>query len=141
MYGDNDKFDPKKSHFIPALLLKIKQAVHNKQNFIKLLGDGTPLRQFMHAKDFANVIKYTIDNSIYDNLNVANDENLSIDEMARIALKATNNEHIKIIYEPNTPNGQYRKDICTKKLKELMPNYKFIKLFDGVKMVYESIRL
>ena len=139
MYGENDKFDPKKSHFIPALLMKIKKAVAEKKDHITLLGDGTPLRQFMHVKDLAATIKYMIDNEIYENLNIANDENLSIDAMARICLEATGNSHLKIVYEPNTPNGQYRKDISTKRLKELMPNYQFTKLADGVKVMYNNI--
>jgi GDP-L-fucose synthase len=140
MYGENDKMDYQKSHFIPALLMKIKKAIENGEEEITLLGDGTPLRQFMHARDLANVIKYMIDNEIYENLNVANDENLSIHEMALIALEVTNNKHLKIKYQPDTPNGQFRKDICTKRLKELMPNYKFILLADGIKMVYNSLQ-
>lgn len=140
MYGENDKLDPKKSHFIPALLMKIKKAVADKKDHITLLGDGSPLRQFMHAKDLAATIKYMLDNDIYENLNVANDENLSIDEMAKICLDATGNSHLKIVYEPNTPNGQHRKDISTKRLKELMPNYQFTKLADGAKAMYNTLK-
>lgn len=139
MYGENDKLDYQKSHFIPALLMKIKKAIKDNADHIVLLGDGSPLRQFMHAKDLANVIKHMIDKDVYENLNVANDENLSIDEMAKIALRVTNTEHLKIVYQKGTPNGQHRKDICTKRLKELMPEYKFIMLADGIKMVYNSL--
>lgn len=140
LYGEDDKFDLQKSHFIPTLLLKIKNAVKENKDHIILFGDGTPLRQFMHVKDLVNVIKYMLDNEIYENLNVANDENLSIDEMARICLEATGNTHLKIVYEPNTPNGQYRKDISTKRLKELMPNYQFTKLAKGVNLMYNTLK-
>lgn len=139
MYGEHDKFDLSKSHFIPALIVKIKKAERENKNEIRLLGDGSPLRQFMHAKDLAYSIKFMIDNGIYENLNIANDENLSIHEMAQIALSVTGNSHMKIIYEPNTPNGQHRKDISTKRLRELMPKYKFTSLAEGIKKLYDLL--
>ena len=136
MYGENDKVDEIKSHFITALLVKINKAVKNGDKKITLLGDGTPLRQFMIASDLANIIKIIIDNNIYDNLNIANDENLSIDEMARLALKATNNEHLEIVYEKSNYNGQHRRDISIEKFKKVIPNYNFKKLYDGIKEIY-----
>lgn len=139
LYGQNDKTDVIKSHFVTALLVKIKEAVKNNDNHITLFGDGTPLRQFMHSRDLANIIKIMVDNNIYDNLNVATDENLSIDEMARITLKATNNEHLEIRYDNTKPNGQHRKDISTERLNNIIPNYKFTKLYDGVKEVYNTM--
>lgn len=138
MYGENDKIDPQKSHFIPALIQKIIKANKENKDHIVLLGDGSPLRQFMYAGDLAYILKYMIDHKIYENLNIANDENLSIDNMAKIVLKVTGNSHLKIIYMPNTPNGQHRKDICNKRIKELIPNFSFTKLEDGVKRVYKS---
>ena len=139
LYGENDKTDIIKSHFVTALIVKIKEAVKNNEKHITLFGDGTPLRQFMHSRDLANIIKIMIDRDIYDNLNVANDENLSIHDMALIALKATNNEHLEIKYDNTKPNGQYRKDISTERLHNLIPDYKFIKLYDGIKEVYNKM--
>lgn len=139
LYGENDKFDEKKSHFVSSLLKKIKEAKEQNKNYISLFGDGTPLRQFMHAEDLANVIKLMIEKNIYENFNVSVDNNYSIHDMALIALKATNNTHMEIKYIPNTPNGQYRKDICTKKFKKLFPNYEMINLETGMKRVYNSL--
>lgn len=139
MYGEHDRYDMQKSHFIPMLLMKIKKAVQENADHITLLGDGTPLRQFMHAEDLAKTIQYIIDNEIYENINVAVDENYSIHEMATIALEETGNTHLKIVYLPNTPNGQFRKDICNQRLKELIPNIKMITLKEGIKRVYNSL--
>jgi GDP-L-fucose synthase len=139
LYGEHDKIDEVKSHFIAALLVKVKDAVDKGDDSITLYGDGTPLRQFMHAKDLALILKRMIDDGIYDNLNIATEENLSINEMAIITLKATNNEHLKIFYDVTKPNGQFRKDISIERLKKLIPNYNFIKLQDGIKDVYERL--
>lgn len=139
MYGEYDKTDVVKSHFIAALIIKIKDAVKNNKDYITLYGDGSPLRQFMYAGDLANIIKYIIDNDIYENLNIATEDVLSIHEMAKIALKTTNNDHIKINYDTTKPNGQYRKDISIDKLKKIIPNYNFVKLEDGIKKIYDKL--
>ena len=136
MYGEHDKIDENKSHFIAALLHKVKKAISKGDDSIVLFGDGTPLRQFMHAKDLAKILKIMLDNDIYDDLNIAVDANLSITEMAKIVLKATNNEHLKIVYDMTKANGQHRKDIGIDRLKSLIPDYKFITLEEGIKSLY-----
>ena len=59
LYGENDKFDPIQGHFVGALIDKIIQAKKEKNKII-LFGNGKPLRQFMHAKDLAFIIKEMI---------------------------------------------------------------------------------
>jgi len=139
MYSEYEKLDETKSHFIASLLVKIKNATSSGSSYITLFGDGTPLRQFMHARDLANILKIMVDKEIYDNLNIATNENLSVDEIARIALRATNNEHLEIRYDKTKPNGQFRKDISIEKLNSVIPNYRFIKLEEGIKATYEKI--
>jgi GDP-L-fucose synthase len=136
LYGDNDKEDPNKSHFVTSLIKKIYDANLNNENKIVLFGDGTPIRQFMYADDLSNIIKLCIDNDITDNFNVANDEVYTINEMTKIALNATNSNHLEIIYDSSKPNGQYRKDVSNQKLKNIFPDFKFINLSEGVKKIY-----
>ena len=56
LYGVVSKKHEKRSHFVNDLIFKIIEAQKNNQDFITLFGDGTPLRQFMHASDLARVI-------------------------------------------------------------------------------------
>ena len=56
LYGEFDKFDPIRGHFVGALINKIINAKKTKKDPIELFGDGSPLRQFMHARDVAKVI-------------------------------------------------------------------------------------
>ncbi len=140
LYGESDKDDEEKSHFVTALIKKIYLANKNNSDSITLYGDGTPLRQFMHAKDFANILKIVIENDITDSFNLATEENITINEIAQIALRATNSEHLKILYDKSKPNGQQRKDISIEKFKRIITNYKFISLEDGLKTYYESYR-
>jgi len=138
LYGEYDKYGDN-SHFIAALIKKIHNAKKNNENKITLFGDGSPLRQFMHSDDLAHVIKYCLDNGIHDNMNVAIDENLSISEMAQIALNVCGAEHIKIEYDATKPNGQHRKDVSSKILKSKIPSFKPINLQDGIKKTYNYL--
>jgi len=138
LYGEYDKYGDN-SHFVAALIKKIHNAKINNHNKIILFGDGTPLRQFIHSDDLAYVIKYCLDNNIYDNMNVAISENLSITEMAQIALKACDAEHIKIEYDTTKPNGQYRKDVSVDLLKEKIPSFNPINLYNGIKKTYSYL--
>ena len=51
-------------------------------------------------------------------MNIATSENFTVDNIARIALKACNQEQMQIKYDKNMPNGQLRKDIDISKFKE-----------------------
>ena len=139
LYGPNNKEYSTRSHFPLALLTKIKKAVENSEDHIVLFGDGKPMRQLMHSRDLAKVIKIMIDQGIYESFNVAPEENMTIDDIARIGLSVTKNEHLKIKYEDSSLAGQYRKDISTSKMKSLIGNYKFISLVDGLQEVYETL--
>ena len=138
LYGLGDKDHDTNSNFITALVKKIFISKQNNQKSITLFGDGTPLRQFMYAGDFAEIIKQTIENNITDSFNVATEENLSIKQMVEIAIDVTDNQNINILWDTNKPNGQFRKDVSIVKFKNLFPNFKFTSLSDGIKIVYNS---
>lgn len=138
LYGIEDKDDENKSHFLTSLIKKIHVSKKNGLDSITLFGDGKPLRQFMYAGDFAEIIKQTIEKDIKGSFNVATDENLSIEQMAKIALDATGNKSIKINWDTTKPNGQLRKDVSTDIFKSIFPNFKFTPLSDGIKIVYET---
>ena len=140
LYGEFDKFDQIRGHFVGALIHKIIIAKKSKQNSIELFGDGKPLRQFMHARDVAKVICAMIEEDKYPNMNIATDENYSVDKIAKIALKVCDAEHLKIKYNPKRPNGQMRKDIDTKIFEKNFPDIKLIKLSEGIKEIFEKLK-
>jgi len=138
LYGEFDKFDPIEGHFVGALIEKLINAKKNREKTITLFGDGKPFRQFMHAKDVANIIKMMIMNNKYHNMNIATNENYTIDAIAKIALRACDAEDISIIYDKNKPNGQMRKDIEISKLNKYFPKFLPIKLEKGIKEIYQK---
>jgi GDP-L-fucose synthase len=128
-------FRSSNSHFITALIKKIYDANINGDDYITLFGDGTPLRQFMYADDFAKVIFQVIENNIFNNFNVATPENLSIKEMAEIALDACDSNHLEIIWDTSKPNGQFRKDVSIDILKNNISNFTPTSLYEGIKNI------
>lgn len=139
LYGLDDKDNESNSHFITALVKKIHDANLKGEKSITLFGDGTPLRQFMHANDFAQVISQVIESEIYKSFNVATPENLSIKEMAEIALDACSSNHLEIIWDTSKPNGQFRKDVSVELLKQSIPNFNPISLYQGIKLTYQHL--
>lgn len=138
LYGEYDKFDPIKGHFVGALIEKIIYAKKNKKKEIVLFGDGSPYRQFMHARDLAKIIYSMVKKKLYLNLNVATKENYKVDEIAKIALTACEAENLKIIYDNKKPNGQFRKDIDISLLKKNFPDFNPISLKEGIREVYQK---
>jgi GDP-L-fucose synthase len=136
LYGEGDKDSEHNSHFLTALMKKIYDANKNNLDTIELFGDGTPLRQFMHVDDLSYVIYQLLDKEIYGNFNVACFENISIKEIANVALSACNSEHLKIKWDLSKPNGQYRKDVSIDKLKLAIPEFNPTPLHDGIKKTY-----
>jgi GDP-L-fucose synthase len=137
LYGESDKIEESKSHYVTSLIKKIYDANKNEDDHITLYGDGTPIRQFMHAEDMAKIIKIIIDENITESFNVAPKEGISIKDIAIKALKATNSEHLLIKFNSKMPNGQIRKDLDISKMKSLIPGYKYISLQEGIKTFYE----
>ena len=94
----------------------------------------------MHARDVARVITHMIDNDKYLNMNIATDENYTIDKIANIALKFCYAEYLVIKYNPDRPKGQMRKDIDTNIFEKNFPDIKLIRLSEGIKEIYEKLK-
>src|ERR1035437_3134934 len=139
LYSENEGFDLEKSHFVSALIKKIHLAKINGDDKIILFGNGGfVLRQFMYANDLANVIKRCVDEDITESFNVAPNENLSILEITKIALKACDAERLEIGFDCTKPDGQYRKDVSNAKMMSIFPDFKFTPLEDGIRDVYQK---
>ena len=139
LYSQYDNFDnEKKSHFVTALIKKIQNCVENKEAVLKLFGTGKPLRQFIHASDLADIIVQGLDKVLKTDFNVAGDECHSIEEMAKIALDVLGKDLI-LKFDTLMPDGQIRKDVCNKKMRELFPDFKFKSFANGVESVYNNL--
>ena len=136
LYSEHDHFEGDKAHFLSSLISKIHDAKINNKKYIQLFGSGKPLRQFMYAEDLAEAIVLSVNNNNSFCYNVCTPENKSIKEIAEIALKACNAEHLKIKWDKTKPDGQFRKDSSSEKFLTDYLNFKFTSLFEGIQKTY-----
>jgi len=139
LYGEHDKFG-ENSHFVAALIKKIHNAKVSGEDKIQLFGTGTPLRQFMYSGDLAKVIKKCLDDNIYDSFNVATEQNVSIEDIARTALRACHTTHLNIEFDKTKPDGQFRKDVSIDKMKSVIENFKPTRLYHGIGSTYSILQ-
>ena len=118
MYGPYDDFNPLTSHVIPAIILKIHEAKKNKINEIKMWGDGSPTRDFLYVQDAVKGIILAAEKyNQSDPINLGSEDEISIIELLQ---KIMNIMEFKgeIIWDPTKPNGQPRRCVSYKKLRE-----------------------
>jgi GDP-L-fucose synthase len=79
VYGPYDNFDPKNSMVVPSL---IRKAAEN--DIIEVWGDGSSIRDFVHAKDVARGMMFAVENKITKPLNIGSGSGVSIKQLAEI---------------------------------------------------------
>lgn len=133
LYGPYDHMGQSGAHFVAALVTKVEEA----KKELSLYGDGKALRQFLFAPDLAKLIPVLLEqHNSGEPLIVSPEENLSIDEMAKIALKIVEKD-VEIKYSGEHA-GQHRKDCSNLMLKKLLNNdFVFTSFEEGFRKTYE----
>jgi len=136
MYGPNDNFDIETSHVLPGLLHRFHLAKIEGQTEVKLWGDGTPLREFMHVDDLSKAIFHLLEIETKESLlNVGSSSELSIFDLAKLIARTVGFEG-KIAFDSGKPNGTPRKLLDSSLIKKTGWKAE-ISLEDGVKSVYD----
>ncbi|MFD1880625.1 GDP-L-fucose synthase family protein [Paracoccus pacificus] len=86
LYGKWDKFDPKHSHLVPAIIHKVHTAMQTGAAEIEIWGDGTARREFMYAGDLADAIIRALaaPGDLPESLNIGLGHDHSINDYYRI---------------------------------------------------------
>jgi len=137
LYGPNDNFDHNSSHVLPALISKFHGSLEKSKHWVvKLWGDGSPKREFLHVDDLAEAC-YTCmqDYEGEEHINVGTGKDVTIKELAETIVDVVG---YKNDYEWDTskPNGTPRKVLNVDKIKSLGWEPK-IELRKGIELTYE----
>jgi GDP-L-fucose synthase len=135
IYGPGDNFDLEKSHVLPALIRKVHEAKVKKRSEVMIWGTGTPLREFLHADDLADALRFLLEN--YDSpeiVNVGYGEDVTIHDLVQIIARVVGLE-IKIEFDLSKPDGTPRKLLDSSRLQALgwQPR---ISLQEGIQQTY-----
>ncbi|HIB38464.1 MAG TPA: GDP-L-fucose synthase [Mesonia sp.] len=136
LYGENDNFDLKTSHVLPAMIRKFDEAKENNHSSVKLWGSGSPKREFLHVKDLASAVQFSLENRLDENLyNVGSGVDISIKNLAE-TIQGIIGHKGEIFWDSSKPDGTPRKLMDTKKMSDQGWKYS-IDLEDGIKSTYE----
>ena len=135
IYGPGDNFDLEKSHVLPALIRKVHEAKVKKRREVSIWGTGTPRREFLHADDLADALRFLLEN--YDSpeiINVGYGEDVTIHDLVQIIARVVGLE-IKIEFDVSKPDGTPRKLLDSSRLQALgwQPR---ISLQEGIQQTY-----
>ncbi|MCY6482752.1 GDP-L-fucose synthase [Clostridium aestuarii] len=135
LYGENDNFDLKSAHVIPALIRRIYEAKMNKIPFVEIWGGGNQYREFMYVDDMADAALFLMEN--YDEsqfINVGTGKDVTIKELAETIKKVVGYEG-KLKFDTTKPDGMFRKVLDVSRLDKKGWKYK-TELYDGVVKTY-----
>ena len=140
VYGTDSKIESHKAHVIPALVSKFLSAKELNQKKLELLGDGSPVREFMHVTDLsAAVMKIIQTNDLGASImNIAGSDEITIRSLAE-TIKNLVGYHGELIFNSSEKNGASSKLLDGTPIQKLGWN-KETKLEKGLSQILNQLR-
>lgn len=137
LYGKYDKFDPIKSHMIPAAIQKIHHAKINMLDTVDIWGDGLARREFMYAEDLADAIFFALEHlsELPNMVNVGLGIDYTINEYYEEISKIVDYQG-KFYHDMSKPVGMKQKLVNIDRLQQLGWKHK-TSLTDGLEKTYQ----
>ena len=134
IYGPNDNYNLEDGHVIPALTQRCYLA-KKEGNTFRVLGSGTPLRQFIYSDDLAKLFMWTLEN--YNEkesliLSVGEKNEVAIKDVALEIAKSFDYQHM-MEFDTRYSDGQYKKTADNTKLINLIGDFEFTSIEQGIK--------
>jgi len=136
LYGPNDNFDLTSSHVLPALIRKFHEAKVNGDPSVEVWGTGTPMREFLHVDDLADLCLHLMDHyEEAEHINAGTGEDITIKHLAE-TIRDIVYPGGEIHWDTSKPDGMPRKVLDVTKLRSTgwAPKIAFE---DGVRSTYE----
>ena len=100
IYGRYDNFNPQTSMVIPSLIYRALKS----RDILEVWGDGSPLRDFVNARDVARAMVFCVKNKVTEPVNVGNGKGISIRELVETIVN--NVPHpLEIEWDTSKPMG------------------------------------
>ena len=136
IYGENDNFDPKTSHVIPALIRRLHEAKVNNTPEVVVWGNGNPRREFLYVDDLADAAVWMMER--YDQkqfLNIGTGEDVSMRELAETLKKLVGYEGA-LVFDASKPEGIPKRLFDVSRLHATGWHHK-INFEEGLKRTYD----
>lgn len=137
LYGPNDRYDPVRSHVLPALIRRFHEAKVRGLAYVTCWGDGSPMREFLYVDDLAELCVFLMDHYSGDEtVNAGTGRELSIRELTKLVAGIVGYRG-EIRWDQSRPNGTPRKLLDVSKAAALGWVYK-TELGEGIRLTYED---
>jgi len=101
VYGNYDNFDPRNAMVIPSLIRK-----GHEEDVLEVWGDGSAIRDFIHARDVALGMLHAVENKIIEPINLGSGNGITIKDIAEVI---SNKFSKKIKWLTDKPTGDARR--------------------------------
>lgn len=129
VYGPYDNFDPENAMVIPSLIARSLGG----ENPLVVWGDGTPIRDFIHARDVARGMMLVMEKGISIPVNLGSGTGVTIREIAETIAKFVPGGPIKIVWDKSKPMGDKKRLMDITRAKKLLGFKPIISLERGIK--------
>ena len=137
LYGRFDKFDPKNSHLLPAIIHKVHRAKITGKQSVEIWGDGSARREFMYVEDLADAIYFAMESilDIPDLMNIGVGTDYTIKEYYESVAKAIGWRG-EFVFDHSKPTGMAQK-LSDTSLQSKWGWQPKITLKEGIRLTYK----
>ena len=143
LFGPNDNYDLKNSHFLPALIKKIYLASKKskKNKIVKLWGTGKPLREVLYVDEVADACEFFLRKKINETLiNIGSTTEMTIKEYADLIKKKIDPEVLIKFNNDKKLDGVMRKKLNLSLASQYgwKPKMNFLKVLDKIIVEFKN---
>jgi GDP-L-fucose synthase len=120
LYGPGDKFHPRVSHVIPALIKKCVEAVEAGEQKVDVWGTGRASREYLYVDDAAEAIVLAAE--VHDGtepINLGSDHEITIRETVETIARLVGFDG-ELRWDPTKPDGQPRRRVDASRAERLL---------------------
>jgi GDP-L-fucose synthase len=119
LYGPGDNYDPRRSHVIASLQVKIHQAKTRGDPTVEIWGSGTPRREFLYVDDLADALVFLMKSySDEPHINVGTGNDVTINELAALIARIAGYQGA-FVHDASKPDGTPRKVMNVERLRAM----------------------
>ncbi|MHC4460037.1 MAG: NAD-dependent epimerase/dehydratase family protein [Planctomycetota bacterium] len=104
VYGPYDNFDPDNAMVIPSL---VERAIDGEDPFV-VWGDGSAVRDFIHAKDVARGMLIAIEKAVGQAINLGSGTGVTIKRIVEIIINNLETK-LKVVWDTSKPSGDRKR--------------------------------
>jgi len=139
-YGPGDSCDPKKTHALNGMIIRMLKAKEANEDKFVVWGTGSPVREWAYVDDFIDILVQaeSIDHMEYP-INIGQEKGYSIANSA-LLIKECCDFQGEIEFDTSYPDGDAVKILSKEKFHEMFPQFCFFDHKKGIKNTVEYYR-